>query len=70
MPLDSRGRPLPHLQKPKEVFVAADPTTNSLIVEAPSERRASFEELVRTLDRTPLPPQAELRTYRVEKGDL
>ncbi|MFM1821871.1 MAG: hypothetical protein RI967_137 [Planctomycetota bacterium] len=70
MPLDSRGRPLPHLQKPKEVFVAADPTTNSLIVEAPAERRASFEELVRTLDRTPLPPQAELRTYRVEKGDL
>ena len=70
VPLDSRGRPLPHLQKPKEVFVAADPTTNSLIVEAPSERRASFEELVRTLDRTPLPPQAELRTYRVEKGDL
>ncbi len=70
VPLDSRGRPLPHLQKPKEVFVAADPTTNSLIVEAPTERRASFEELVQTLDRTPLPPQAELRTYRVERGDL
>ena len=70
VPLDARGRPLPHLQKQKEVFVAADPTTNSLIVEAPAERRASFEELVSTLDRTPLPPLAELRTYRVEKGDI
>ncbi len=70
VPLDARGRPLPHLQKPKEVFVAADPTTNSLIVEAPTERRASFEQLVQTLDRTPLPPQAELRTYHVDKGDI
>jgi type II secretory pathway component GspD/PulD (secretin) len=70
VPLDARGRPLPHLQKPKEVFVTADATTNSLIVEAPAERRASFEQLVVTLDRTPLPPQAELRTYRVEKGDI
>ena len=70
VPLDARGRALPHLQKQKEVFVAADVTTNSLIVEAPAERRASFEELVNTLDRTPLPPQAELRTYRVEKGDI
>ena len=70
VPLDARGRPLPHLQKPKDVFVTADVTTNSLIVEAPSERRASFEQLVLTLDRTPLPPQAELRTYRVEKGDM
>jgi type II secretion system protein D len=70
VPLDARGRPLPHLQKQKEVFVTADATTNSLIVEAPAERRASFEELVSTLDRTPLPPQAELRTYRVEKGDI
>ena len=70
VPLDARGRALPHLQKPKEVFVTADGTTNSLIVEAPSERRASFEQLVLTLDRTPLPPQAELRTYRVERGDI
>ena len=70
MPLDSRGRPLPHLQKPKEVFVAADPTTNSLIVEAPKERRVSFESLVAELDRIPLPPQATLRTYHVERGDM
>ena len=70
VPLDARGRPLPHLQKPKEVFVAADPTTNSLIVEAPTERRASFEQLVLTLDRTPLPPLAELRTYRIDRGDM
>ncbi len=70
VPLDARGRPLPHLQKPKEVFVTADSVTNSLIVEAPRERRASFEQLVETLDRTPLPPQAELRTYRVDRGDI
>lgn len=70
VPLDARGRPLPHLQKPKEVFVTADAVTNTLIVEAPRERRASFEQLVETLDRTPLPPQAELRTYRVDRGDI
>ena len=70
VPLDARGRPLPHLQKPKEVFVTADSVTNTLIVEAPRERRASFEQLVETLDRTPLPPQAELRTYRVDRGDI
>ncbi len=70
VPLDARGRPLPHLQKPKDIFVTADATTNTLIVEAPAERRASFEQLVMTLDRTPVPPQAQLRTYHVEKGDI
>ncbi|MFO0895770.1 MAG: secretin N-terminal domain-containing protein [Phycisphaerales bacterium] len=69
MPLDSRGRPLPHLQKPKEVFVAADAATNSLIIEAPAERRAGFEALVQQLDRVSLPPQGELRTWRLERGE-
>ncbi len=70
MPLDSRGRPLPHLREPKEVFVSADANTNTLIVEAPAERMQSFVTLVEQLDRVQLPPQAELRTYRVERGDL
>ena len=69
MPLDSRGRPLPHLRQPREVFVSADAGTNTLIVEAPSSRRASFEELVKQLDRIELPPQAELRTWDVSRGE-
>ena len=69
MPLDSRGRPLPHLRQPREVFVSADAGTNTLIVEAPSSRRASFDELVKQLDRIELPPQAELRTWDVSRGE-
>ena len=51
-----------------EVYVSADASTNTLIVEAPAERRASFEALVEQLDRVELPPAAELRTYRIERG--
>ncbi|MHC4990599.1 MAG: secretin N-terminal domain-containing protein, partial [Planctomycetota bacterium] len=69
MPLDRRGRPLPHLQEPKEIHVSADAATNTLIVEAPIERRASFDALVEQLDRVELPPTAELRTYAIERGD-
>ncbi|MHC4218949.1 MAG: secretin N-terminal domain-containing protein, partial [Planctomycetota bacterium] len=69
MPVDRRGRPMPHLQEPKEVHVSADPATNTLIVEAPAERRAQFEALVEQLDRVQLPPKAELRTYHIERGD-
>ncbi|MCH8314363.1 MAG: hypothetical protein IIA64_00185, partial [Planctomycetes bacterium] len=69
MPLDRRGRPLPHLQEPKEVHVSAEPATNTLIIEAPAERRAQFEALVEQLDRVELPPTAELRTYHIERGD-
>lgn len=69
MPLDTRGRPLPHLQKPREVFVSADPGTNTLIIEAPAERKASFELLVEQLDRVELPPQAQLRTWTIASGD-
>jgi type II secretory pathway component GspD/PulD (secretin) len=70
MPRDRRGNPLPHLQQPREVLVSADGATNTLIIEAPSERRASFEALVDKLDRVELPPRAELRTYQIERGDL
>ncbi|MEE9470376.1 MAG: secretin N-terminal domain-containing protein, partial [Gemmatimonadota bacterium] len=69
MPRDRRGKPMPHLQEPKEVHVSAEPATNTLIVEAPAERRAQFEALVEQLDRVELPPQAELRTYHIERGD-
>lgn len=69
MPLDSRGRPLPHLRQPREVFVSADAGTNTLIIEAPSARKTSFEELVQQLDRIELPPQAALRTWNVSRGE-
>ncbi|MHC5114555.1 MAG: secretin N-terminal domain-containing protein, partial [Planctomycetota bacterium] len=69
MPLDRRGRPMPHLREPKEVHVSADAATNTLIVEAPVERRASFEALVEQLDRVELPPTAELRTYYIDRGE-
>ncbi|MCH2143631.1 MAG: hypothetical protein MK082_00650 [Phycisphaerales bacterium] len=69
MPRDSRGRPLPHLQEPREVLVSADAATNTLIIEAPAERKASFAALVEQLDRVELPPQAELSTFRIERGD-
>ena len=69
MPRDSRGRPLPYLQEPREVLVSADAATNTLIIEAPAERKQSFTALVEQLDRVKLPPQAELSTFRVERGD-
>jgi len=68
-PLDRRGRALPDLKPPREVYVSADAATNTLIIEAPAERRASFTALVEQLDRIELPPLATLRTYRVERGD-
>jgi type II secretory pathway component GspD/PulD (secretin) len=70
MPVDRRGQPLPHLRLPKEVHVQADQATNTIIVEAPADRRAQFEALVEQLDRVQLPPQAELRTYHIERGDV
>jgi type II secretion system protein D len=69
MPLDRRGQPMPHLRPPREVYVSADAATNTLIVEAPGERRASFESLVEQLDRVELPPRAMLRTFPIERGD-
>ncbi|MCP3904428.1 MAG: hypothetical protein GY715_12440 [Planctomycetes bacterium] len=69
MPLDRRGRPMPHLREPREVYVSADAATNTLIIEAPGERQASFEALLEQLDRVELPPRAQLRTYHIERGD-
>lgn len=70
MPVDRRNQPLPWLQKPKDVVVSADPSSNSLIFDAPTDRMADLEQLAAQLDRVQLPPRAELRTYRVIKGDL
>ncbi len=70
MPRDRRNQPMPWLQKEKEVTVSADPSSNSLIIDAPADRRESLEELAEKLDRVEVPPIAQLRTYRIEKADL
>lgn len=70
MPVDSRGRPMPHLRQPKEIFVRADPFTNSLIVDAPAQRLAAFENIVRTLDTQPTTTEREIRTYAISRADV
>lgn len=70
MPYDSRGRPMPHLKQPKEVFVRADRATNSLIVDAPAQRLAGFEQIVTSLDQQNMGEDLEIRTYRIERADL
>lgn len=70
IPLDRRGVPMPWLAQPKEVTVSAEPSSNSLIIDAPADRVDSIEELASRLDRVQLPPVAELRTYRVVNADL
>lgn len=69
MPVDARNRPMPWARKPREVLVSADPASNSLIIEAPKERMEAFTALAEKLDRVELPPQAELRSYRIIKAD-
>lgn len=70
MPADRFGRPMPWLQEKKEVNVSADASSNSLIFDAPTDRIPDLEELAQQLDRVEVPPQAELRTFRVVRGDL
>jgi len=71
MPIDPRTRqPRPDLRPPREIVVRADRLTNSLIVDAPVNRLAGFEQLVRQLDQQKLPENVELRTYRVERAQL
>ncbi|VAX41794.1 hypothetical protein MNBD_PLANCTO03-1035, partial [hydrothermal vent metagenome] len=70
MPFDSRGRPMPHLRQPKEVFVRADRATNSLIVDAPAQRLAGFEQIVSSLDQQNMSDDVEVRTYRIERAEL
>ncbi|MCC5787000.1 MAG: hypothetical protein JJU33_09900 [Phycisphaerales bacterium] len=70
VPLDRQGRPMPWLQQEREVQVSADPSSNSLIIDAPAERISSLEELAAKLDRVQTPPSAELRTFRVVGADV
>ncbi|MDG2422645.1 MAG: secretin N-terminal domain-containing protein [Phycisphaerales bacterium] len=70
MPRDRRGSPVPHLQEPREVIARADVQTNSLIVEAPVARMASFQQLVDQLDRQKVVEQREVRTYQPTHADL
>lgn len=70
MPRDLRGNPRPDLQGQKEIFVRADRATNSLIVDAPTERLAGFEQIVQQLDKANLAADVELRTYRIARADL
>ena len=41
-----------------------------MIVECPGERKAQFEAIVAQLDRIEAPPQAGVRTWRIDRGDL
>jgi type II secretion system protein D len=65
MPTDRLGRPQPWLRRTKDVLVSAEAGSNSLIIDAPQERMESLQELAEKLDRVELPPQAQLRTYRI-----
>ncbi|HRQ75801.1 MAG TPA: secretin N-terminal domain-containing protein [Phycisphaerales bacterium] len=69
-PLDARGRPLMHLQPPREVVVRSDRQTNSLIVDAPLQRMTGFEQLVEQLDRQQFLEETEVRTYPVTHADV
>lgn len=70
VPVDRRGQPMIWLRQPKEVTVSAEPSSNSLIIDAIADRVDSIEELAARLDRVELPPIAELRTYQVVNADL
>lgn len=69
MPRDSRGRPRPDLQQPKEVVVRANRSTNALIVDAPSRRLSGFEQIVNSLDRSELDSDVVVRTYRPQRAE-
>jgi type II secretory pathway component GspD/PulD (secretin) len=64
IPLDPRTRqPRPDLKQPREIIVRADRATNSLIVDAPSQRMAGFEQLVQA-------PHLPRRAGRPERGGV
>ena len=69
VPLDRRGRPMTELREPRDVVVRANRQTNSLIVDALSDRMSSFEELVRQLDREQVRTETSIRTYRLTEAD-
>ncbi len=70
VPVDRQNRPMPWLQKAKEVTVSAEASSNSLIIDAPADRQESLKALAAQLDRVELPPAAQLRTYHIIGADL
>lgn len=70
VPVDRQNRPMPWLQRAKEVTVSAEASSNSLIIDAPADRQESLKALAAQLDRVELPPAAQLRTYHVVGADL
>jgi len=70
VPVDRQNRPMPWLQKAKEITVSAEASSNSLIIDAPADRQESLKALAAQLDRVELPPAARLRTYRIIGADL
>ena len=67
---DRRGNQIPGSAQPREIVVRADTHTNSLIVDATSQRMAGFEKLVEQLDREQMTGETEIRTYPIEHADL
>ncbi|MGI9015400.1 MAG: secretin N-terminal domain-containing protein [Phycisphaerales bacterium] len=67
--LDRRGNQIPGPQLPREVVVRADTQTNSLIVDATSQRMAGFEKLVEQLDRQKIEADTEVRVYPLQFAD-
>jgi type II secretory pathway component GspD/PulD (secretin) len=70
VPVDYRGRPMPWAREPREVQISYDEGSNSIIVDAPSERIPAFQALVEKLDRIELPDEAELKTYPIQHADI
>ncbi len=71
VPLDPRTRqPRLDLKQPREVVVRADRATNSLIVDAPVQRLAGFEQIVRSLDQAKVAADVVFRTYRIERAEI
>ncbi len=51
-------------------MVRADPQTNSIIVDAPVQRMAGFDQLVEQLDRARITEETEIRTYEIVHAEL
>ncbi len=69
IPRDRNGTPRPDLKPPREIIVRADRGTNSLIVDAPLARMASFEQIVEQLDRQQAAADTEIRTYKLVRAN-
>ncbi|MEY3144094.1 MAG: hypothetical protein RLY21_2587 [Planctomycetota bacterium] len=70
MPRDANGHALPHLREPRELFASADQATRMVWVESASDRTVALDGLVGLLDQLALPPAAEVRLFRLDRGDI